>query len=102
MQPFAEITELMRKEKQVSFLAVCLFLYKLLSFHLIEKSSDSSVMKQMKQVVKPDLKDRYYDPHLMMLLNKACSLDPCFKSLSFLSDEDRKVFYFLLKRKQHT
>ena len=59
-------------------------------------------MKQIKQVVKSDLEDRFSDPHLMMLLSKACFLDPCFKSLSFLSDEDRKVFYFLLKRKQHT
>ena len=52
MQPFAEITEVMGKEKQVSFSAVWLFLYKLLSVHLIEKPSDSSVMKQIKQVVK--------------------------------------------------
>ena len=80
----------MGKEKQVSFSAVRLFLYKLLSIHLIEKPSDSGVMKQIKQVVKSDLEDRYSDPHLMMLLNKVCFLDPHFKSLSFLSDEDRK------------
>ena len=92
MQPFAEITEVMGKEKQVTFSAVRLFLYKLLSTHLIEKPSDSNVMKQIKQVVKSDLEDRYSDPHLtrMMLLNKACFLDPRFKLLSFLSDEDRK------------
>ena len=90
MQPFAEITEVMGKEKQVSFSAVRLFLFKLLSIHLIEKASDSSVMKQIKQVVKSDLEDRYSDLHLMMLLNKACFLDPRFKSLSFLSEEDRK------------
>ena len=90
MRPFAEITEVMGKEKQVTFSAVRLFLYKLLSIHLIEKPSDSNVMKQIKQVVKSDLEDRYSDPHLMMLLNKACFLDPRFKSLSFLSDEDRK------------
>ena len=90
MRPFAEITEVMGKEKQVSFSAVRLFLYKLLSIHLIENPSDSNVMKQIKQVVKSELEDRYSDPHLMMLLNKACFLDPRFKSLSFLSDEDRK------------
>ena len=90
MRPFAEITEVMGKEKQVSFSAVRLFLYKLLSVHLIEKPSDSNIIKQIKQVVKSDLEDRYSDPHLMMLLNKACFLDPRFKSLSFLSDENRK------------
>ena len=80
----------MVKEKQVSFSVVRLFLYKLLSIHLIEKPSDSGVVKQIKQVIKSDLEDRYFDPHLMMLLNKACFLDPRFKSLSFLSNEDRK------------
>ena len=90
MQPFAEITKVMGKEKQVSFSAVRLFLYKLLSIHLIEKASDSSVTKQIKQVVKSDLENCYCDPHLMMLLNKTCLLDPRFKSLSFLSEEDRK------------
>ena len=90
MRPFAEITEVMGKEKQVSFSAVRLFLYKLLSIHLIEKASDSSVTKQIKQVVKSDLENHYCDPHHMMLLNKACFLDPRFKSLSFLSEEDRK------------
>ena len=99
MRPFAEITEVMGKEKQVSFLAVRLFLYKLLSVHLIEKPSDSSVMNQIKQVVKSDLEDRYSDPHLMMLLNKACFLDPRFKSLSFLSDEDRKSVLLSVEEK---
>ena len=79
----------MGKEKQASFSAVQVLLYKLLSVHLIEKPSDSSVMKQIKQVVKSDLENDYSDPH-HMLLNKACFLDPRFKSLSFLSDEDRK------------
>ena len=40
MRPVAEITEVMGKEKQVSFSAVQLFLYKLLSVHVIEKPSD--------------------------------------------------------------
>ena len=80
----------MGKEKQVSFSAVRLFLYKLLSVHLVEKPPDSNIMTQIKWVVKSDLEDRYSDPNLMMLLNKACFLDPCFKLLSFLSDEDRK------------
>ena len=78
MRPFAEVTEVMGKEKQVSFSAVWLFPYKLLSIHLIENPSDSNGMKQIKQVVKSYLEDRYSDPHLMMLLNKACFLDPRF------------------------
>ena len=62
----------------------------MLSIHLIEKPSNSNVIKQIKQVVKSDLEDGYSDSHLMMLLNKACFLDPRFKSLSFLSEKNRK------------
>ena len=90
MRPIAEITEVMGKEKRVSFSAVRLFLYKLLDIHLIEKPTDSNIMKGIKQVVKSDLQDRYSDPDLMLLLNKACFLDPRFKSLSFLSEKDKK------------
>lgn len=56
-------------------------------------------MKQIKQVLKSDLEDRYSDPHLMILLNKACFLDPCFKSLSFLSDKDRKSVVLSIEEK---
>lgn len=47
MRPFAEITEVMGKEKN-SFSAVRLYLYKLFSVQLIEKPSNSGVMKQIK------------------------------------------------------
>jgi len=76
----------MGKEKSVSFSAV---LHKLLHIHLIKQSADSNVMKEIKQTVKSDLEDHYFDPQLMLSLNKACFLDPRFKLLSFLSEEYR-------------
>ena len=39
--------------------------------------------------MKSDLEDHYSDPHLMILINKACFLDSRFKSLLFLSDKNR-------------
>jgi len=87
MRPIAEITEVMGKEKSVLFSAALLFLHKLLHIHLIEQPTNSNVMKGIKQTVKSNLEDCYSDPQLMLLLNKACFLDPCIKSLSFLSEE---------------
>ena len=95
---FAAITE---KKNKFHFQQFGCFCVKLLSVYLIEKPSDSSFIKQIKQVVKSDLEDRYSDSHLMMLLNKACFLDPRFKSLSFLSEKIEKMLFVLLKRKQH-
>ena len=90
MRPIAEITEVMGKKESVSFSAVRLFLHKLLRIHLVEQPTDSDVMEGIKQTVKSDLEDRYSKPQLMPLLinNKACFLDPRFKSLSFLSEKD--------------
>ena len=38
-----------------------------------------------------NLKGCYIESSVAQLLNKACFLDPRFKSLSFLSDEDKKA-----------
>ena len=89
MRPIAEITKVMGKEKSVLFSVVQLFLHKLLHIHLIEQPTDSNVMKGIKPTVKSDLEDHYSDSQLMLLLYKACFLDPHFKSLSFLSEEYR-------------
>jgi len=40
MRPIAEISEVMGKEKSVSFSAVQLFLHKLLNIHLIEQPTE--------------------------------------------------------------
>ena len=57
-----------------------------LSIHLVENSSDSSLAKTMKKIMMGDLKDRYND--VMSLINKACFLDPRFKALAFMTDDD--------------
>ena len=53
------------------------------------KPTDSNVSKEIKKVVKTDLENRYADLQVKELLNKACFLDPRFKSLSFLSEEEK-------------
>ena len=61
LQPIVEITETLGGEKLVTIPAVRPLLYKLLSIHLVETSSDSSLAKTMKKIVMSDLKDRYDD-----------------------------------------
>ena len=87
LQPIMEITETLGDEKLVTISAITPLLYKLLSIHLVENSSDSSLAKTMKKIMMGDLKDRYND--VMSLINKACFLDPRFKALAFMADSDK-------------
>jgi len=87
LQPIVQITEILGGEKLVTISAVRPLLYKLLSIHLVEKSSDSSVVKTMKNILLGDLKNHYDDA--TSLINKACFLDPRFKALAFMIDSDK-------------
>lgn len=89
MRPIAEITEVMVGEKRVTLSVVRISLYKLLNKYLVVKPTDSNVSKEIKTAVKADLENRYTNPEVQELLNKACFLDPRFKSLSFLSEEEK-------------
>ena len=83
----AEITEVKGKEKLVPFSALWFFLHKLQSIHLIQMPNDSNVIEQIKHAwsqVWPERSLFRSRSHLI-----ACSLVPCFKSLSFLSEDER-------------
>ena len=84
LQPVVEITETLGGEK---LSAVRPLLHKLLSIHLIEKPSDSSLAKEIKKILMIDLKDRY--DNIMSLINKACFLGPRFKAPVFMADSDK-------------
>ena len=56
LQPVVEITETLGGEE---LSAIRPLLHKLLSIHLIEKPSDSSLAKEIKKILMIDLKDRY-------------------------------------------
>lgn len=61
----------------------------LLSQHLAEKPSDAHLAKVVKKAVLTDMQGRYNDAEA--LLNKACYLNPCFKALIFLSEEQKET-----------
>ena len=88
LQPIVQITEAIGGEKLATVSTVRPLLHKLLSLHLIESSSDSPLAKTIKKTLMADLKDRYNG--VMNLINTACLLDPRFKTLAFLADNDKK------------
>ena len=59
LQPIVEITGTLGGEKLVAISAVRPLLHKLLSIHLIEKPSDSSLAEEIKKILMIDLKNRY-------------------------------------------
>ena len=90
LKPLVEITETMGGQKWVTISAVCSFLYKLLHISFNTTSNDTQLEKSIKESLKNNLSGRY-SGKTMDLLNKACFLDPRFRSLSFLTAEEKKV-----------
>ena len=89
LKPIVEITEAIGGERLVMISTVRPLLHKLISMHLVEKSSDSQLSKTLKHVLLTDLKARYTTTELEDFLNIACFLDPRFKNMSFLSDTNK-------------
>ena len=97
MKPMVEITEKIGGERQVTVSAVRPLVHKLLTNYLDVTAEDSRVKKEIKKAVKLDLESRYQDTKVEELLNKACFLDPRFKSLSFLTEEERRYIRLLVE-----
>ena len=90
LQPIVQITEAIGGESLVTISAVRPLLHEFLSLQLTDSSSDSPLVKAIKKTLMADLKDHYSEMEVMSLINKACSLDPRFKSLAFLAESDKK------------
>ena len=89
MKSLVEITEAIGAQKWVTISAIRPLLHKLLNIEFQPASSDSSLKKSMKRVMHSNLEHRYTGPKLEAL-NKAAFLDPRFKLLKFLSEEERE------------
>jgi len=57
--------------------------------NLDRKENDTANLKQMKEAIQSDLKERYIGD-TAKLLQEAAFLDPRFKQLNFLADDERK------------
>lgn len=54
-----------------------------------QTEGDSKVMKDMKAALRHDLGQRYSEPEIREVLNLSTAIDPRFKSLPFLSEDER-------------
>ena len=90
MKPLVDITEAIGAEKWVTISTVRPLLYKLLNNYFTSSPGDSVLEKAMKRAMKENLSERYTGSALLML-SIAAFLDPRFRSLSYLSEEERKT-----------
>ncbi len=91
MTPFVEIIEKIGGEKWVTLSVVRPLVYKLTNKHLIDNPTNSRLRKALKKAVLNDLKTHYVEPNVEDMIDRACFLDPRFKSLPFLSQPRRKT-----------
>ena len=97
LKPIVEITEAIGGEKLVTISTIKPLLHKLLSKHLIEKPSDKTLTKTLKNILLTDLSSRYNSTEVKNVLNKACLLDPRFKALSFLPQTEKNDIISMVK-----
>jgi hypothetical protein len=85
--PINQFTDAVSGEKEVSISCVQPILWKIFA-ELAVTASDTALAREMKQVIADDLKRRYSDSDLMMLLDCATYLDVRFKK-TFVADVDK-------------
>ena len=98
MKPIVRITEVIGGEQRITLSALRPLLHMLLSQLLVENPSDAHLAKAVKKAVLTYMQGRYNDAET--LLNKACFLDPCFKALAFLSEEQKETKVAAIQREE--
>lgn len=64
----------------------------LLSRHLVLRPGDTSVLKEVKRVMRQTLTGCYDNPEVNKVICVACSLDPQFRSLGFMGEKVSDLF----------
>lgn len=90
LKPFKDVTMKMSADTYVTISAISPLLHHLLHNVLTANESDSTAIRQMKQEMKHNLTSRYQAPDVAKLLNLACFLDPRFKNMPFLEDDEKE------------
>lgn len=88
LKPFKLVTEIMSSETQCTISSVHPTKFKLLR-QMKELNVTSSVASKSRDAIVADLNKRYNDESTDMLLKEACFLDPRYKNLPYLSDNER-------------
>ncbi|XP_016890974.1 uncharacterized protein LOC107989064 [Cynoglossus semilaevis] len=72
----------------------------LLSRHLVSRQGDSSssILREVKRMMRKSLASCYDNPVVNMVLCVACSLDPQFRGLGFMNEKEQKTTLDWLKK----
>nr|XP_057929964.1 uncharacterized protein LOC131129914 isoform X2 [Doryrhamphus excisus] len=70
----------------------------LLSRHLVCRPGDPGILTDMKQMVRQMLARHYNNPEVNRILSVACSLDPQFHGLGFMSEKEQAETFDWLKK----
>ena len=91
LKPWKELTVRLSSEKEATISLITPILHRLLTKELQPKEMDSDLGIQVKVAMREDLGKRYKDVDVKGFLHLASLLDPRFKSLPFLSSEEREA-----------
>ncbi|XP_039607958.1 E3 SUMO-protein ligase ZBED1-like [Polypterus senegalus] len=90
LEPVKTAATIMCDENQPTLSVIAPLLAKLLD-HFKISEDDSAIVREMKHAMVKDLRDSFLD--LQLILNKATALDPRFKKLPYLSQEEREATF---------
>ncbi|XP_061189595.1 E3 SUMO-protein ligase ZBED1-like [Saccostrea echinata] len=96
LKPLKAITTTMCSETSPTASIILPIHYQLLDYVLLPKEGDSPTIVNMKKSMSLNLKERYATKENM--LNKVTALDPRFKTLPYLPEEDRLSVFDTLVR----
>ncbi|XP_072756638.1 E3 SUMO-protein ligase ZBED1 [Anoplolepis gracilipes] len=91
LEPFKVTIMTLSEEKMPLISLLKPLLWQLVSSHLKVKESDSDIAKTFKESLSDMLCERYADYNVTLLLQIATTLDPRFKSLPYITEEDKNI-----------
>ena len=90
LKPLKDITTLLCSENMPTISVIMPLYHKLLDM-MANGEDDTPTVKEMKQVIRKDLKERYSE--LKDILNATSAIDPRFKKLPYLSAENQLTVF---------
>lgn len=79
LEPLSNFTDALSGEQHVTVPAINPLLQHILKSIVAASPGDNRVLREMKRIIRDDLKSRYTDPIIVGLLDKCSFLDPRFR-----------------------
>ena len=93
LKPFKDVTVQISAEKYVTISAIRPLLHHLINTVLKVEVSDSVAVKAMKADMARNLNSRYQEAAIVQLLDVACFVDPRFKAMPFVEEDQREILF---------